>query len=426
MNSRGRLLAKILMVLLASATAGSLGCGGDSQAAPEPLVEVQSTAAKIATISQVVTAEGVLYPVRQASLAPKISAPVIRFYVNRGDKVHQGQLLAVLDHRDLQAAVVSAQGSYEQAKATYALNSSATLPEALQKAQLDVRDAQVSLAAQQKAFDSEEELFKQGAIPRRQLDQTRVALTTAQSLYDTAKQHLANLEATGAKEEARAAQGQLESTRGQYMAATAQLEYSELRSPINGSIADRSVYPGDIATAGVPLLTVMDTSSVVVRLHIPQPQAVLLKLGNQATLTAPGLDQPLPGKVTVLSPALDPNSTTVEVWVEASNPERKLQPGTTVAASILARKVAGALVIPIPALLNGPGGEQDVMVVKSDGRAHLQKVETGIREGSLVQILQGLKAGDQVIVTGAFGLPDNTKVKAQPWGAKPDASEPGV
>ena len=85
-------------------------------------------------------------------------------------------------------------------------------------------------------------------------------------------------------------------------------------------VADRSVYPGEMAAAGTPLITVMNVSKVIVRLHVPQPQAALLKLGGEATLHVPGLKNGIPGKISVLSPAIDPNSTTVQIWVEASIP----------------------------------------------------------------------------------------------------------
>jgi multidrug efflux pump subunit AcrA (membrane-fusion protein) len=398
---------------LAFALSAALGCGGSPPAAPDPVVPVETTPVKVASITQIVSAEGVLFPIHQASLSPKITAPVRAFYVNRGDKVHRGELLAVLDNRDLAAAVVSAQGSYDQAQATYASTTSSTLPEEIQTANLALQDTKTSLDAQQKLYDSEKKLFDQGAIARKQLDATEVALTAARSAYETAEKHLRNLQASGAAQQQKAAKGQLESARGQYLSAAAQLNYTQIRSPIEGVVADRSVYPGDIATAGTPLLIVMDTSKVVVRLHIPQSQAVQLKLGQAASIQVPGLKETVPARVTVLSPALDPNSTTVEIWVEADNRQGQLQPGTSVGVSITARTVPDALVVPDSAILSGANGET-VMVVKADGRAYAQSVTTGIRQGASIQILSGLQAGQQVIVSGSYGLPDKTKVKATP------------
>ena len=246
---------------------------------------------KAQSITDMVTAEGVLYPVDQVSIAPKITAPVRRFYVQRGDKVHRGQLLAVLENKDLTAAVVSAQGGYDQAQATYASTTSSALPEEIQTANLNVVNTKTDLAAQQKLYDSENNLYKQGALARKQLDATAVALTSAQSAYETAEKHLQNLQAEGVSQQKKAAQGQLETARGQYLGAAAQLGYTEIRSPIDGVVASRAVYPGDIAPAGTPLLVVMDTSKIVVQLHIPQQQAELLQLGQAAMLHIQGLEK---------------------------------------------------------------------------------------------------------------------------------------
>ncbi|HZC43670.1 MAG TPA: efflux RND transporter periplasmic adaptor subunit [Acidobacteriaceae bacterium] len=402
------------------------GCSSDNAVPPpEAVVSVETAPVKAQSITDVVSAEGVLYPIHQASISPKITAPVRKFYVQRGDRVHRGELLAALENQDLAAAVVSAQGGYNQAQATYASTTSSALPEEIQTANLNVVNTKATLSAQQKVYDSDSKLYQQGALARKQLDATEVALTAARSAYETAEKHLQNLQAVGESQQSKAAQGQLEQAHGQYMSAAAQLGYTQIRSPIDGVVADRAVYPGDIAPAGTPLLVVMDTSKVVVRLHLPQQQGELLQLGQAATIRVPGLEKDIPAKVTVLSPALDPNSTTEEIWVEADNRTGELKPGTTAQVSITAKTIANALVIPAAAILTGSDGQTSVMVVKSDSRAYSQNVKTGIQQGLMIQILSGLQSGEQVIVGGQYGLPDKTKVKVTTAGATPGEKAEG-
>src|SRR5881227_1201017 len=105
------------------------------------------------------------------------------------------------------------------------------------------------------------------------------------------------------------------------MGAEAQLSYSEIRSPIAGVITDRPLYPGEMASTSAPLLTVMDISSVIAKIHVPQADALLLRKGDKAVIEVSGLEK-FPATVMLVSPALDPNSTTVEVWVQAKNPEQ--------------------------------------------------------------------------------------------------------
>lgn len=388
---------------------------GSSPPPPSPptVVAVQTTNVKRQTISDIITLGGTIYPLHQADISSKISAPVRRFYVQRGDRVRRGQLLAVLENKDLAATATATEGAFDQAQANYTTVTATTLPEQIQTAELNVQNAEANLKAQQKLYDSNLWLFQQHALARKMLDQAEVALTTAKSQYLTAKKHLENLQNTGKSEQLNAAKGQLESARGQHLAATAQLNYSQLRSPIDGAVADRSVNPGGMATAGTPLITVMDVSHVVVRLHVPQPQAALLKRGDRATLHVPGLQNGVPAKITIISPALDPSSTTVQIWVEAPNPNHDLQPGTSVEVSMIAEVLPKALVVPASSILIASNGTKSVMVVKSDSRVYRQNVTTGIEENGNMQIVSGLKNGEKIVASGAYGLPDKTKVKAE-------------
>ncbi|HYL92460.1 MAG TPA: efflux RND transporter periplasmic adaptor subunit, partial [Alphaproteobacteria bacterium] len=224
--------------------------------------------------------------------------------------------------------------------------------------------------------------------------------------------HLDGLNALVKAQALKAASGQLTSAQGKMLGAQAQLSYSEIRSPIDGVITDRPLYPGEMASTSAPLLTVMDISSVIAKAHIPESDAALLHKGDKATITAPGMEE-VSGTVTLVSPALDPNSTTVEIWVQAKNAKARLRPGVTVQVAVTAQTVDNAVVIPAAALLNANGDQAQVMVVNAQGMAQSRDVKTGIQTAQQVQIVAGLKAGEQVVTQGAYGLPDKTKVTVE-------------
>jgi len=405
---------RMAFAILLSSTSllGLAGCSRNS-GEKEPAVPVQVATVEKKTMQLTVSAEAVLFPLDQAAITPKISAPVKTFYIQRGSRVHKGQLLAVLENRDLSAAAQENKGTYDQAKAAYATTTASELPQEVQKAQLDTQAAKELLAAQQKIYSSREDLFKQGAMPRKELDQAGVDLTNAKNQYEIAQKHLDALLAVGKQQQLKSAAGQLESAHGKYLGATAQLSYSEIRSPIDGVVTERPLYPGEMAAAGATLLTVMNISQVIAKAHIPQPEAALLKVGDSASITVPGEANPFAGKITVVSPALDANSTTVEIWVQAKNPGGRLKPGTSVQLAMLARTIPDALVIPAAGLLTGQDGTTSVMQVGADSHAHQKDVKVGIRQGDQVQVTEGLQAGDRIVAAGAYGLPDNTKVEAQ-------------
>ena len=400
--------AILLLILITTALAGMTACSGREKE-PEPEVPVQMVAVEKGVVQQKVTADAVLFPIAQSAIVPKISAPVQKFLVNRGSRVRAGQLLAVLENRDLAAAAQENKGAFDQAEAVYTATTASDLPQELQKAQLDAQAAKQTFEAQEKIYASRKDLFEQGALPRKELDQAGVDLTNASNQYELAARHLEALNAVGKEQTLKSAKGQLESAQGKYAGATAQFNYSEIRSPINGVVTERPLYPGEMAAAGTPLLTVMDISQVIARAHISEQSAALLKGGDKAEVTVPGMEKPFPAKVAIVSPALDPNSTTIEVWVQAKNPGGQLKPGTSVQVSMVARSVPDALTVPAAALLTDQG-VTSVMVAGTDGHAHKKPVKVGIRDNDRVQIIEGLELADKVVASGAYGLPDGSKI----------------
>jgi HlyD family secretion protein len=343
--------------------------------------------------------------------------------VQRGEKVHKGELLAQLDNRDLRAAALDSQGAYDQAQAAYSTAVGASLPEQFQTAKLDLANAEANLKLAQQVYDSRKTLFAQGAIPGRDVDTARATLVQAQSAYDIAKRHFEALQSFAQKDAIKSAKAQLISAQGKYEGAAAQLSYSEIRSPIDGVVTDRPLYAGETAAAGAPLLTVMDTRTLIAKTHLPAHEAAQLKVGQPADLIVPGLAAPVEGKVRLVSPALDPGSTTVEVWVVVPNADGRLKAGSAVHVDITSRTLPNAITVPAESIVNAPDGSKAVMVIGPDNVAHTQAVQTGITQDGKIQITSGLKPGERVVTSGAYAMADGTKVKVLAPGENPEADE---
>jgi HlyD family secretion protein len=413
------LFAALMTLLVVISTAG---CGA-SEKEKEPVVTVEAAPAEREEISEVVTGEAVVFPVQQSVITPKITSTIREFKVQRGSRVQKGQLLAILENADLAAAAVQSKGEFEQAEASYVTTVGAGVPQEMQKAELDAAAARAGYEAAQKVYDSRKELFQQGALPRRDLDAAQVALAQAKTQSDVAERQLADLKRLGEKQALKSAQGQLSAAKGKLLGSAAQLSYSEIRSPLNGVVTDRPQYAGELAAANQPLMTLMDLSKVIAKAHISRVEAALLKVGNAADVRAAGSDDAIHGRVSLVSPALDPGSTTVEVWVEVVKPDARLKPGMTVQVSMVARTVKEALVVPATALFKTADGADFVMVAGSDEHAHQKIVKVGIRNGDDAQIVSGLDAAEKVISAGGYGLPDKTQIKLQEAAPAKDAGD---
>jgi HlyD family secretion protein len=391
-NGRATQPLLALAVIALGTAIVAAGCSSkEEEKEPSPVVTVQAAMVGRASIRDEITTDAILYPRDQAALVPKISAPIKKFYVQRGSKVRAGELLAELENRDLLGALTENQGGYEQAEASY--------KNAEQSAPQDLQVAKQQLDAAQKLYDGRETLYKQGAMAAKDVEDARIALTQARNQYDLAEKAY-NL---------KIAQGQLSAAKGRTASAQAAVDYSMITSPINGVVTDRPYNVGDTPAAGSPVLTVMNLSSVVARAHISPEEAAQLHVGDRASVALAG-EPEVPGRVIVVSPALDPNSTTVQVWVEVANPHGALKPGSTVSVSIVAKTLANAIVAPADSILTAPDGTTSVMVIGKDQHAHQTAVKTGIRQEGQVQIVSGVEAGQQVVTAGAYGLPDGAKV----------------
>jgi HlyD family secretion protein len=412
MNSR-HLLSKSFLTVPALVLACLLGsCGSKTeQSEAETITPVETATARQENIDRIVTADAVLYPIRQSGITPKITAPIHRFLVNRGDHVHEGQLLAELEDRDLIANANEAKAMYEQAQSQFVTISQSTVPDDTTKARTDVESARQALDAARKLYDNRVALVREGALAQKLADDAKVALVQAQSLYDTTNGHFESLQNVSRGEQIKSAQSQVDAAKARYMSMEAQLSYARIISPIRGVVADRPSYVGEMASAGTPVVTIVDISEIVARANVPASEVRYLKAGNAATITSP--EGEITGRITVVSPAVDPASTTAEIWVAAVNTGEKLKPGETAKVAIHAQTIPNAVIVPVAAVLSSDEGGSKVMVVKTDSTVEERKIETGVRRGDDVQITSGVKPGEAVVTVGGIGLEDKAKVQVQ-------------
>jgi HlyD family secretion protein len=362
------------------------GCKTAAPADDAPTVTVQVGAAENEPIQLKIIADAVLYPRDQAAIVPKIIAPIKKLYVQRGTPVKRDQLLAELENQDLTGAHQKSQGVYQQAQVTYDMQ--------VQKVAQDAKLAKQSLDSAQKLYDSRQALYKEGAISAKDVEDANVALTQARNAYDLAQKQY----------DLKVAESQVNQAKGDVASAEANVSYTKILSPIDGVVTDRPFYVGETPPSGAALITIMDLSQVVARAHVAQLDATHLKAGDDATILVPGQGPALKAKITLVSPALDPNSTTVEVWVQAANPGGRIKPGVSARVTMIGQTVPKAIVAPAAALLTDTEGVTAMIVLDTDNKPHKTKVKVGIRDGGDVQITEGLQGGERVVTVGAFEL----------------------
>ncbi len=409
------------MLLLCLVLPVADGCKKKAEEASEVSVTVQAAHPTLGPISEQIAADAVLAPVAAAALSSRISAPIKAEYVERGAHVRRGQLLVTLDDSDLKGSALDSSGVVASAQANYTVTTQTTIPEEVKKAELDITQLRAALDVASRTATERQALYKQGALSGREADAAYAAEVQAQAAFDAARQHAALLEQTTRVTDRQSAQGQLTSALGKLANAQAQVGFANLRSPIDGVVTDRPLFPGETAAAGAPVITVMNTSSLLAKLHLAQASAQKLRVGDPAKVAVPGMEDPVNATVSFISPALDAGSTTVEVWLKLPNREGQFKVGTPVHAVMQGTTVARALQVPAGSIVPGDDGSANVVVVQADGTTKKQAVKVGIRTAEAVQVLSGVSAGDTVVIQGGYGLDNGTKVT----GGKPGAEGEG-
>ena len=393
-------------------TASLILLGGckSTEKAVTPNVTVQLAKVTTGEIAETVEADAVLTPIAEAAIQPKVTSPIEHFLVQRGDRVRKGQLLLKLENKDLAGAAQDNEGAYKAAQAAYVTQMKSSVPEDFTRAAYELKQAQADFDLNKSIVAAREKLFHQGAIPGRDLDTARNALLQAQATLDLAQAHYKAMQTATHEAEIEAAHGELQSASGRLANAKAMLSYTEIHSPIDGYVTDRPLFDGETAQAGTPVITVMDTSALIAKVHIAEKQVMQLRVGSAASLTVPGMEEAYPAKVSLISPALDAGSATVEVWVRAENPHQALKAGTPVHVSITGKTVPHATILPLEALQTAQDGSHFVMVVSDTNSAQKKPVTVGIQTRTQVQILSGVTPSDKVIAMGSYALDPDTPV----------------
>jgi len=388
-----------------------VGCGSREQVPAKPSVSVKVALTRTETVEFSIQAPASIFPRQQANVASRITAPIRELRAQKGDRVAAGQTLAVLDDRDLLAQRAEAVAAVEDARQTLEKLSSGTLPADVERARGQVAAAEAALNQAQKIYERRQQLFKDEAIPERDLLVSQTELAKAQVDYDVARRSLDLFLHHSRESDVRIAQSRLEQAQAKLALVETQVGYASLRSPFAGVITDQFLYPGDMAKPDAPVFTVMDFAAVVARAQVPEKQAETVRQGQPCSFTAvdyPGMS--FQGKISVVSKVVDAARRSVEVWCEIPDNER-LRAGVFGDLKVLTGMQPGSVVAPLPAVQLVEGTSRgSVLVVDSHKIVHLRQVVTGRIFDGKVQITSGLKPGELVVVEGGYGLPDGTEV----------------
>ncbi len=380
----------------------------------EPVVSVKVAKAEKDTISSEISAPGTVAPAEQSIVSSTISAQIIQMPLLKNAVVQKGQVLAVLASKDLRAQRDEAQAALNEAKLNLETLEKVTIPQTSAQTEKDLSDAKANLDNARTVYERRRDLYQKGGISLKEVEASQLAVTNADNAYKLAQKN-SGLNRSAVNPNARAiAVNKIRQAEDHVRTIEVSANMAEIRAPITGVVTDQFQFEGEFASSGAKLLTIANLGEVIVKAQLADTVVKDLKTGDAVSVYPPSApDERMTGRVTLISRTGDLQSRTVEVWAKFGNPRGLLISGGSVQFVVTSDTADNAIVIPLAAVtLNASNADEGrVMTVGMDSVAHETKVKIGIKNGGKVQITEGLKGGESVVVEGNYGLPDGTKVE---------------
>ncbi len=397
----------------------------NSEETVTPVVSVRVAKVEKQAIAAPVSAVGTIIPRDQATVAAKISAQIKTMGLLKNQAVKAGQVIAMLESRDLVAQRNEAIANLNQERANERSVVTGTIPQTNAQDQKALRDAQAKVRTASATYERRTALYQKGGISKKDLEASQMELTTAENELRLAEQTVALRTKAINPNDRALATARVQAAQQKVATLDAQLSYATIRAPITGIVTDQFQYQGEFAAAGGKLVNIADISEVIVKAPFADTVAAQLKVGDTATvLPTDSSGEQMAGQITLISRASDPLNRTVEVWITLGNGGGRLRANE--AAQVTAETLTKneAIVVPASAVTldASNANEGTVMVVDAANIAHETKVTVGIRTHDKIEIIEGLQGGETVIIEGNYALPDGTKVEVSEE-KEEDASE---
>lgn len=397
---------------------------GVNEEAVQPIVSVRIAKAEVGTIAQPLELVGTISARQEATISPKVSAQIAQMGLLKNRIVHRGEVLAVLESRDLTAQQAEAAAALREAEIGVKNTSQSSIPLTNAQDVKAVRDAQGTLDNMRKTYERRKTLYEQGGISKKDLEASELDVTKAEDDLRLAERAASLHKETTNPSDLATARSKEQQASGRLASLTAQAGYATIRAPFDGVIGDQFLNQGDFANAGAKILTIADTSTVIVKAPLSVDASTRVRAGDVASIqpdSLPGVT--LQGTVSLVGRAADPQSRSVELWITLPNPDGRLRPNSAARVIVNSSSVANAIVVPTSAVTLDAttANSGTVMVVDAKSVAREVKVTIGAHSRERTQITSGLHGGETVVIEGNYGLPDGTKVQNADAEPKPSA-----
>jgi HlyD family secretion protein len=423
-RKRRRRVPRVVLAAVVVAAVGGGIAASRFWASPVTVAVARAVRVDPGAPTTVLTASGYVVPDRKIELSPRITGRVEWVGINRNDRVTKGQVLIRLEQRDILAQVAQARATVQLAQARLRQLLAGSRQEEIQQARALVDEATSNVEFTETNLKRIEKLYADGLVARQVLDESRNQRDTARAKLKAAQERLHLVKAGPRLEEIDQARAELGQAEAGVELAEANLENTLIRAPIDGTILERLVEPGEtVATTIVSqrgaksaMVSMADLRHLHVEVDVNQSDLRKLRLGMPATAVADALpDRAYEGVLVEMAPEANRQKATLQVKVRVLKPDRRIRPEMN--ARVVFQdppKQPGErprVVVPRDAVV--ARGDTRVVVVVVDGKAVERRVALGAEADGQVEVLEGLEGGETVVISRTAALAEGQAVRTK-------------
>ena len=373
-------------------------------------IPVQISPVTHENLSYSLVANGDIVPLMQVDLFPRVSGYLEKISVQIGDSVRQGQVIAQIDRAEFLQKVKEIEAKVAQARAQYGELEAGTRAE-------DIREAEEAVKQTQSRFNNAKlqrerilALYNRQVISKKEVDVSEMDYNVTEAQLAASEQRLKSLK-EGARPEARAVSlGRLKEMEAVLAQEQIRLQNTQIVAPFAGEIVRRNVDNGSLLSPSTPVVTLVHLETLKVIANVLEKDISLVKIGMKVKiLTEAYPDKPFEGTIVRINKALDLATRTLQAEINVPNPGRLLKPGMFAKIEVLLKDKPDALAVPREAVIE-EGVKRFVFVVEGT-QAIRKPVVTGIEQGRLIEIVEGVKEGDKIVVKGQESLRDRSTIR---------------
>jgi len=372
-------------------------------------IPVETVSLHLGSIDRRLHLTGTIISEAMVDVLSKVSGILEKIQVEPGNRVKVDQVVAMVEREEKEAQLQEAQAALDVLRAGWAQVETGARPEEITQSEQLVRQTKASWETSLDNYMRLKNLKEKDFISQQRLDEAMLQVTLSEAEYRSAKEKLTLLRKGARQEDRDALLAQIRQAEAALRLAQIHLKNTTIRAPISGIISKRFLDQGSFVSTTTPIVRIVAMDRIKVLVQVVENELAQLKVGAKAEIYVDAYrKQVFRGGLSCISPTVDPESRMADIEIQVDNKDHRLKPGMFARASLIVQRRDNVLLLPKDSLLRESGPAR--VFVHDKGRASLREVMLGLEGEQYVEVLTGLRDGDEVIVAGQYELRDGMPV----------------